>query len=69
MDKRAIANDIKQVFDGAAMINTPQVARYLGVCKDTAKIFLRDIEYCRVGNEKKYLALDIAKKIYENRGA
>lgn len=69
MDKRAISNDIKQAFDGASMINTSQVARYLGVCRDTARVFLKDIEYCPVGNEKKYLALDIAKKIYENRDA
>ena len=68
MDKRVLVQDIKTSFDGAALLNVSEVARYLGVCRDTAKVFLRGLEYCPVGNEKKYLVTDLAKKIYENRG-
>lgn len=67
MDKRAIVADIKSSFDGAALLNIAEIAKYLGVCRDTARIFLKGIEYLPVGKEKKYLVTDIAKKIYENR--
>lgn len=65
MDKRAITSDIKASVDGAAFLNVTEVARYLGVCRDTARTFLRDIEAIPVGKDKKYLALDIARKICE----
>lgn len=67
MERREIASDIKMSFDGSALLNISQVAKYLGVCRDTARAFLMGIEYCPVGNEKKYLVSDIAKKIYESR--
>ena len=65
MDKRAITSDIKSSVDGAALLNVTEVARYLGVCRDTARVFLRDVECFPVGKDKKYLALDIARKICE----
>lgn len=68
MDKRNIVADIKASVDGAALLNVTEVARYLGVCRDTARLFLRDVECLPVGKDKKYLAVDIARKIYETRG-
>ena len=45
MEKRAIVLDVKSSFDGAALLNINEVAKYMGVCRDTAKAFLRGMEY------------------------
>jgi predicted transcriptional regulator len=67
MDKRSLIQDIKSDFDGASLLTVTEVAKYLGVCRQTARLFLRDVDHVAVGVEKKYLVAEIARKIYETR--
>lgn len=63
MDKRDIVQDIKNQFAGAAMLNITEVAKYMGRSRNRIQPFLEDLEYLQMGTEKKYFAVDIAKKI------
>jgi len=63
MDKRDIVQDIKSQFNGAGMLNLTEVARYLGRSRNRVQPFLEGLEYIQMGTEKKYLVVDIAKKI------
>ncbi|HML37003.1 MAG TPA: hypothetical protein PKA19_06255 [Bacillota bacterium] len=63
MEKREIIQDIKSQFNGAGMLNITEVAKYLGRSRKRLRPFLEGLEYLQVGSEKKYLVVDIAKKI------
>lgn len=63
MDKRDIVSDIKGQFNGAAMLNVTEIAKYMGRSRNRLKQFLEGLEYLQMGTEKKYLVVDIAKKI------
>lgn len=63
MDKRDIVQDIKSQFNGAALLNITEVAKYMGRSRNRIQPFLQDLEYLQMGTEKKYLVVDIAKKI------
>lgn len=63
MDKRDIVQDIKSQFNGAALLNITEVAKYMGRSRNRIQPFLQDLEYLQMGTEKKYFVLDIAKKI------
>lgn len=63
MDKREIVQDIKAQFNGAGMLNLTEIAKYLGRSRNRVKPFLEGLEYWQMGTEKKYLVVDIAKKI------
>jgi hypothetical protein len=60
--RQEIINDIRKTYGN--MLNVQQTTAVLGF-KDrhaTAR-FLEGIPYCRTGKEKKYLAIDIARRI------
>jgi hypothetical protein len=63
MDKRDIVRDMKNQFNGAALLNITQIAKYMGRSRNRIQPFLQDLEYLQMGTEKKYLIVDIAKKI------
>lgn len=67
MEKRVIVQDIKNTFNGASLINVSEVARYMGMSRNKVPEFLKDLEYLKCGNERKYLADDIAGKIIKQR--
>ena len=56
-----IANDIKKDFGSCLSIS--DVGRYLGFCYRKTRNFLSDLPYYDTGKEKKYLAIDIARKL------
>lgn len=62
MAKRVeIANDIKKEY--GSFLSLADVSRYLGFCYRKTKKFLEGVTYYDTGKEKKYLAIDIARKI------
>jgi len=63
MDKRDIVQDIKNQFNGAALLNVTEIAKYMGRSRNRIHPFLQGLEYLQMGTEKKYLVVDIAKKI------
>lgn len=67
MEKRDIVQDIKNSFEGASFLNVSQVAKYLGMSRNTVPAFLSDLDYLKFGKQRKYLATDIAAKIIKER--
>lgn len=63
MERRTLVADIKSSFDEASFLNINQVAKYLGVCRDTARVFLKGLEYTPFGNEKN-TSLEMSLKKY-----
>ena len=61
-----IAKDIKETF-GSSFINATQAGRYLGMGKDKRGEFLADLPVYITGKEKKYHAIDIAKRMEKTR--
>ncbi len=62
--KQGIVNDIRQNY--GVMLNVTEATKALGFSdKRAAMRFLEGIPRCDMGREKKYLASDIAKRIYE----
>jgi hypothetical protein len=65
MEKRQeIINDIRKQYGN--MLNIQQAAAALGYKDRTAaKKFLAGVPWCNMGKEKKYMAIDIARRIYD----
>ena len=62
--KQEIINDIRRSY--GVMLNVTEATKALGFSdKRAASRFLEGIPRCDMGREKKYLASDIAKRIYE----
>ena len=59
---KEIAQDIKDVC-GSSFINATQAGQYLGMSKDKRGAFLADLPVYQTGKEKKYHAIDIAKRM------
>lgn len=59
---KEIADDIKATF-GGSFINATQAGKYLGMGKDKRGQFLADLPVYVTGKEKKYSALDIARRM------
>ena len=57
-----ITKDIKETF-GCSFINATQAGHYLGMAKDKRGEFLAPVPCYTTGKEKKYHALDIAKRM------
>ena|GEM_PF-4780963 len=58
-----IALDIKKSHNGAAFINASEARRYLGFSKDKSATFLSTVPCYITGRQRKYSALDIARKM------
>lgn len=63
--KREIVEDIRQQYGNALSRN--QVRKYLGMGNDTVSRFLADVPFMREARKKRYLAIDLARKIYEHQ--
>ena len=57
-----IAQDIKTTF-GSSFINATQAGKYLGMAKDKRGEFLADLPVYKTGKERKFHALDIARRM------
>ena len=67
MDKRTIVQDIKNTFDGASLVNVTEIAKYLGMSRNTVPKFLEGLDFLQLGTQRKYLASDVALRIMEVR--
>jgi hypothetical protein len=63
---KEIVKDIREMF-GSALINATQAGTYLGWAADKRGAFLSGLEYYQDGKEKKYHAIDIAKRLEQCR--
>lgn len=62
--RREIADDLKRTY--GAMLNIQQATEALGWrSRNATKKFLEGLDVCDMGKEKKYLAIDIARRIDE----
>ena len=59
--RREISDDIKRTY--GSVINKREAADYLGMCRTKTIDFLEGVPYYATGKEKKYLAIDIARKL------
>lgn len=63
-DKQAIINDIRKTYGN--MLNLTEVTNALGFSDKRAALrFLDGVPYCEMGKEKKFLAIDIGRRIYD----
>lgn len=62
--RQAILDDIRKNYGN--MLNIRQITAVLGF-KDrhAASRFMAGVPYCKTGKEKKYLAIDVARRIYD----
>ena len=70
MDKRTICRRLYSIY-GKGMINTKEVATFMGVGHETAAKLLYGIDFIHAGkgNAKAYLIDDVAEAIMRNRGS
>lgn len=59
--KKEIAEDIKAMY--GPVVSTADACRYLGMCFDKTKDFLKELPSYDTGKEKRYLAIDIARRL------
>lgn len=67
MTKQELKRDITQVT-GNSMPTISDIARYLGVGRDTARELVDGLDYYNAGRAKKYFAGDVADRILQQRG-
>lgn len=63
--KIEIVSDIRKLYGNTLSQN--QVQKYLGMGTDQIREFLVDVPYLRKTRKKRFLAIDIARKIYEQQ--
>ena len=61
--KREIAADLREQVGNS--LTRPQLQQYLGLSQHTLDRFLLDVPFIRIERKKIYLAVDVARKIYE----
>jgi len=62
--KQEIINDIRKTYGN--MLNIQQVTAALGFKDRKATLrFMDGVPACNMGKEKKYLAIDLGKRIYD----
>lgn len=67
-NKQTIVNDIRKTYGN--MLNIQKATKACGYKDRRATIkFLDGLPRCDMGKEKKYLAIDIAQRIYERQTA
>lgn len=63
-DKEAIIKDIRKNYGN--MLNLTEATSALGYSDKRAALkFLDGVPWCNMGKEKKYMATDIGKRIYD----
>lgn len=63
--KAEIVADIRSQYGNA--LSREQARKYLGMGSDTITVFLSDVPFMRDSRKKRYLAIDLARKIYERQ--
>jgi len=63
--KIEIVSDIRKLYGNTLSQN--QVQKYLGMGTDQIREFLEDVPYLRKTRKKRFLAIDIVRKIYEQQ--
>jgi len=62
--RQEIINDLRENYGN--MLNLTQATKALGFKDRRAALkFLQGVPYCNMGKEKKWLAIDSARRIYE----
>jgi hypothetical protein len=59
--RQEILQDLKKTYGGA--LNIREVGEYLGFCRNKTVGFLKGIPCYDTGKDKKYLSIDLARKI------
>lgn len=69
MDRRTIARRLQSMY-GKGMVNTRQVAQFMGIGQETAAKMLEGIDFVVAGRNhaKAYLVDDVAEMIMQRRG-
>ncbi|MEG0941866.1 MAG: hypothetical protein RSE64_08220 [Oscillospiraceae bacterium] len=63
-DKQAIINDVRKNYGN--MLSIQKATEALGFKDRRAAVrFLSDVPVCNMGKEKKYLAIDVGRKIFD----
>lgn len=63
-DRQVIINDIRKNYGN--MLNLTQMTNALGFKDKRAALrFMEGVPFCNMGKEKKWLAIDVARRIYE----
>lgn len=63
--KTEITADIRSMFGNVLSEN--QARKYLGMGVEQTKQFLSDVPFFQEERKKRYLAIDLARKIYERQ--
>lgn len=63
--KAEIVADIRAQYGNA--LSREQARKYLCMGNDTVQKFLEDVPFMRDERKKRYLAIDLARKIYERQ--
>lgn len=58
-----ICADARRTFCGANMLKLAEAAQYMGVSLNTARRLLEGLDVYAVGGVKKYLTIDVARRI------
>lgn len=64
-EKREIVADLRSQYGNALSQN--QVQEYLGMGDAALAVFLSGVPFIRQSRKKRFLAIDIARKIYEEQ--
>lgn len=59
--RKEIAEDIKNMY--GPVVSTADAARYLGMCYRKTTAFLEGLPSYDTGKEKRYMAIDIARRL------
>ena len=62
-DKQAIINDIRKNFGN--MLNVTQLAKLFNCDRKTVPRYVEGLPYFTMGKDKKYLAIDVGRRIYD----
>jgi len=67
-DKQAIINDVRKNYGN--MLNLRETAEALGYKDKRAALkFMEGVSFCDMGKEKKFLAIDVGRRIYDRMEA
>ena len=68
MTKQELKRDITSAV-GNSMPTISDIARYMGVGRDTARELVRGLDYLESGRSKRFYAGDVAERIMNSRRA
>lgn len=61
-----LTTNLKESIDNKIYINISQIAKALGVSRETAAVLVFELKYFPNGREKLYLVNDVAEKLYNS---